>query len=75
MKRFEGTLKMLEGAYDETPATKVYVQGLLSRIDHEDPESGNPGLTLETFILDTVTLLQFFESRLNALEEGKPAPK
>lgn len=74
MHILEEALATMSGTYTTTPYVRSYVDDLLERLRSGDHEE-NPSLFAAQCIADLISLLQFFELRLNALEHGEPAPR
>lgn len=68
--QFGGFLSTLASALsDQTPAVQGFVRDLQARHDAALQQHG-PGVTAKTLVADLVGILSYFETRLNALEEG-----
>ena len=54
---------------DRTPAVQGFVRDLQAR-HAAGVEHGGAGVTAQTLVADLVSILSYFETRLNALEEA-----
>ena len=76
LKNLEEALKSMQENNAFTPHTHSYIESLLGLIHgYRNDEEENLESLVEQIAVDTVSLLQFFDTRLTVLESGKPTPK
>lgn len=70
---FEDVLRTLQTAYANTPYTQSFVESLIANVQQYREQNNTD--YIEQSVIDLITLLNFFELRLQALEDGQPAPQ
>lgn len=75
LKNLEEALESMQQINAFVPHTHSYIDGLLTSIhQYQNNEEDLEGM-LEQAALATVSLLQFFDTRLTVIESGKPSPQ
>ncbi|MEE8758825.1 MAG: hypothetical protein SOH65_08710 [Bifidobacterium sp.] len=76
LKELEEALTVMQETNDSSsPYAHSYIDSLLTLIHRYGDGEEDLEEVFKWFALDTVSLLQFFDTRLTVLESGKPSPK
>lgn len=75
VERFDEVLRVMRDAYSTTPYTRSYVDGLREQLRLYAEGEKNLESIRSQWIVDTISLLNFFELRLNALEQHEDPPR
>ncbi|MDF7666249.1 hypothetical protein [Bifidobacterium sp. ESL0745] len=72
LENLEEALTVSQNLNVNTPHTHAYIAGLLNEIHRYQDGDEDLENTVEQAVLDTVSIIEFFETRLTVLENGKP---
>lgn len=76
LQNLEEALKSMQENNAFIPHTHSYIDSLLNLIHgYRNDEEEDLEELVEQITVDTISLIQFFDTRLTMLESGKPSPK